>query len=139
MGLDTTHDCFHGPYSKFMRWRYAIAEAAGFHALCYATGGTAWSVEPDSLCQQDWARCARENPPLYALLNHSDCDGCIDVPDLLPLADALEALLPNVPQAGEHKASGWWWCSEDRMPERTRAFIDGLRAAAAAGEKVEFH
>ena len=28
MGLDTTHDCWHGPYSMFMRWRTAIAAAA---------------------------------------------------------------------------------------------------------------
>lgn len=29
MGLDTTHDCWHGAYSAFMRWRRGIAKAAG--------------------------------------------------------------------------------------------------------------
>ncbi len=25
MGLDTSHDCWHGPYSQFMRWRTWLA------------------------------------------------------------------------------------------------------------------
>lgn len=29
MGLDTSHDCWHGAYSAFNRWREGIAKAAG--------------------------------------------------------------------------------------------------------------
>ena len=29
MGLDTTHDCWHGPYSSFMQFRRVIAKAVG--------------------------------------------------------------------------------------------------------------
>ena len=29
MGLDTSHNCWHGAYSAFMRWRQEIAKAAG--------------------------------------------------------------------------------------------------------------
>lgn len=29
MGIDTSHDCWHGAYSAFMRWRQEIARAAG--------------------------------------------------------------------------------------------------------------
>ncbi len=29
MGLDVSHDCWHGAYSAFMRWRQEIARAAG--------------------------------------------------------------------------------------------------------------
>lgn len=29
MGLDTSHDCWHGAYSAFNRWREAVAKAAG--------------------------------------------------------------------------------------------------------------
>lgn len=29
MGLDTTHGCWHGAYSAFMRWREKLAEVAG--------------------------------------------------------------------------------------------------------------
>ena len=28
MGLDTTHDCWHGSYSAFAIWRKKLAEAA---------------------------------------------------------------------------------------------------------------
>src|SRR5437016_2133419 len=33
MGLDTTHDCWHGAYSAFMRWRTKLAEVAGLPPL----------------------------------------------------------------------------------------------------------
>jgi hypothetical protein len=33
MGLDTTHNCWHGAYSAFMRWRQEIAKAAGLPPL----------------------------------------------------------------------------------------------------------
>ena len=33
MGLDTTHDCWHGAYSAFMRWRQEIARIAGLPPL----------------------------------------------------------------------------------------------------------
>lgn len=29
MGLDTTHDCWHGAYSAFHRFRHGIARAIG--------------------------------------------------------------------------------------------------------------
>ncbi len=29
MGLDTTHDCWHGPYSSFNRWRTQLAAEIG--------------------------------------------------------------------------------------------------------------
>ena len=38
MGLDTTHDCFHGAYSAFSRWRNAVAEAAGYMVAPGARG-----------------------------------------------------------------------------------------------------
>ena len=30
MGLDTTHDCWHGAYLAFSRWRDQLAEVAGY-------------------------------------------------------------------------------------------------------------
>lgn len=29
MGLDTTHNAWHGPYSSFNRWRHWLAEQIG--------------------------------------------------------------------------------------------------------------
>jgi hypothetical protein len=68
--------------------------------------------------------------PLHILLSHSDCDGEIKATDCAPIADALEALLPRLDGEGGGYVGDF---------KRTQTFIDGLRAAAAAGEDVEFH
>ena len=34
MGLDTTHDCFHGSYSNFYAWRNELCRVAGITYLC---------------------------------------------------------------------------------------------------------
>ena len=80
MGLDTTHDCWHGAYSAFMRWRQKIAEVAGFGNLDDYAGFDGEKEFPDH--------------PLTPLLSHSDCDGEIAVSECAAMADALEALLP---------------------------------------------
>lgn len=123
MGLTTTHDCWHGAYSAFMRWRTKIAEVAGFGRLTdrEGFGGTIpWPSDP-------------ERDPLVYLLNHSDCDGEIAAEHCAPLADALEALLPALDRAGD--GSG----HIGPYGAKTRQFIAGLRAAAEAGEPVELH
>jgi hypothetical protein len=70
--------------------------------------------------------------PLHALLLHSDCDGELETEVCGPIADRLEELLPLLPDEDAGGHIGWW-------REKTRAFIDGLRLAAAAGENVGFH
>jgi hypothetical protein len=111
MGLDTSHDCWHGAYSLFAEWRQAISNLAGYGPLDdyeYFGGDKRWPVEDE----------------LEVLLHHSDCDGYIDTRDCGPIADSLEKLLP--------RTEGW-------HTGATRQFIDGLRAAAKAGEPVLFH
>lgn len=120
MGLDTTHDCWHGAYSAFHRWRVRVAQLIGvdLDEMRGFGGDRSWDTV---------------DSPLVTLLNHSDCDGEIVVGDCEPIADALEALLPamaNMRDGGGH--IGAW-------VDKTQQFIDGLRAALAAGENVEFH
>jgi hypothetical protein len=67
-----------------------------------------------------WASLPHD--PIFALLDHSDCDGEIAVDDLLPLADRLDSLGPEL--------GSWADCA-------TR-FADGCRTAASRGEPVEF-
>ena len=38
MGLHTTHGCWRGAYSAFMRWRMKLAEVAGFPPLLMMDG-----------------------------------------------------------------------------------------------------
>lgn len=120
MGLDTSHDCWHGPYSTFAEFRRELARAAGLPPLDsmegFAEDGRAiqWSVlKPDAL---------------IVLLNHSDCEGEIATADCLPLAVRLEELAPlmsdNVGLSFRAK---------------TLQFAAGLRKAHAAGEPIDFH
>lgn len=151
MGLDTSHDCWHGPYSRFHCWRTAVARAAGKAPLMLMEGffkappveSLAWMAPRDGgpLCgsphgplMTHWIeRHCCDLPltfdgiygddPLRFLLDHSDCDGEIQAPMCLPIAARLEDMLPRM----------------DEWKGETQQFIDGLRLAASRGENVEFH
>jgi len=128
MGLDTSHDCWHGAYSAFNRWREKIAELAGLPPLNLMDGhyeGPAKIGLPIK-----WA-CLKPSP-LRILLDHSDCDGEIAWKDCAPIADELEKLLPLFPDGGGGgHIEDWKDC--------TSRFIAGLRKASAAKENVLFH
>jgi len=139
MGLDTSHDCWHGAYSAFDRWRNIIAKAAGYEI---------WPVK-EGLRERDtiilhWGAITMDNvmgvwektpdDPIVVILVHSDCEGVIHPAQATPLADRLQEILPNIEDddsAGHIKARGG-----NRAV--TEKFIAGLRAAAEAGEPVKF-
>lgn len=147
MGLDTTHGCWHGAYSAFMRWREELAKVAGLPPLCLMEGFFDRGSYRDPLAP--YAERYRESAatiyaclpikwdalkpdPLHALLYHSDCDGEIAAEECGPIADSLERLLPLLPPGDGGGHIGDW-------REKTQTFIDGLRRAAAANEPVGFH
>ena len=158
MGLDTTHGCWHGAYSDFMRWRCEIAKAAGLPPLQFMEGFYDWedithedvnaAVQTLGFASRhEWARdmlqalyyggslpikwdCLKPSP-LHALLNHSDCEGDIPAQECAGIADAMEAVLPEL-----QNVSGGGHIGDLR--EKTQAFIAGLRLAAEKGESVEF-
>lgn len=117
MGLDTTHDCWHGPYSMFMRWRRELHRYVG----------------PDQTrtLEQAWEAGDYDDQtkPINVLMGHSDCDGEIAAEMCDPLADALQALADKMPPRGTYDSA---------RPALDR-FIAGLRKAQAAGEPVKFH
>ncbi len=115
MGLDTTHDCWHGSYSSFYRFRTELARAAGLPELSAMEGFT------DGSPGRSWAEF--EGDALVVLLNHEDCEGEIDCEDCGRLADRLDELLPSMPEEWRRAAA---------------QFSVGLRAAVAAGENVRF-
>lgn len=150
MGLDTSHDCWHGAYSAFMRWRVELAKAAGlpplelmegFYSPESVLGDPFWAIRGLSETERSSVeRITQRLPirwnclapsPLYKLLHHSDCEGEIASADCGPIADALEALLPNLNGDGGGHLGNY--------REKTQQFINGLRRAAAAGEDVDFH
>jgi hypothetical protein len=126
MGLDTTHNCWHGPYSSFNTWRIAVARAA-------------LDIDLDQMAgfggkQLSWAPFRRD--PIALLLNHSDCDGSLRWQDCAAIADRLEESLPGIRALDGGPA---WVDGETYLVAKTLQFIAGLRDAAEAREDVEFH
>jgi len=75
--------------------------------------------------------CLKESA-LHELLYHSDCEGEIAADRCGPIADALEALIPKLPEGDAGGHIGNW-------RKKTAQFVAGLREAAAAGEPLGFH
>jgi hypothetical protein len=137
MGLDTSHDAWHGAYSAFSRWRNHVATAAGYKIVRNTSNGwvhdnvdLSWDVFEDKNYQGEWDHPPGDDPLLY-LIVHSDCDGVIHPREGRHLAARLESLLPKL---DEDASGGHVWS----MRGVTQRFIDGLRLAAEAGEDVEF-
>lgn len=131
MGLDTTHDCWHGPYGGFMRWRTELARAAGYKLREPTLQDPCryelpWDMFKAENYQGEWDFVPGDDPLLY-LLVHSDCDGVIHPEQGIHIARRLESLLPLLDGP------------DDWLQNRTQKFIDGLKAAAGAGEDVVFY
>lgn len=141
MGLDTSHDCFHGPYSAFSRWRNAVAEAAGYMVIPIKWPDMGYETNSVLI---DWGHIEEKNyagewdeipvDPLIILIAHSDCDGVIKPEHAGPLADRLEEILPKLTDEG-----GVHIGALGGMSGVTEKFIAGLRAAASSNEPVDFH
>ena len=130
MGLDTSHNCWHGAYSAFNRFRHAIAEAAGI-PLDSMEGYEPMFPTPEEKNKEAIPWDQYENDPICILLNHSDCEGEIESKDCLALAVRLEEIAANLREDGEGHIYSY----------RAAAlrFAKGLRDAAEAGEDVDFH
>jgi hypothetical protein len=133
MGLDTSHNAWHGAYSAFGRWRDKLAEVAGYRFYRDPRDGREYpslnwdAITEDNLYGQ-WEAIPED--PLILLIAHSDCDGEIQPEHCGPLADRLEQLLPRLSgEGGGHIGL---------YQEKTRQFVDGLRLAAGLGEPLEF-
>lgn len=152
MGLDTTHDCWHGAYSAFHRWRIEIARVEGIplelmagyysddsmlnlHRLANVLANSPFDMFANTLdglhriLPISWDLLKPDI--LYVLLHHSDCEGELPADVCGPLADRLEELLPRL--------SGDFGGHVGDIREKTQKFIDGLRLAASRNEPVEFH
>jgi hypothetical protein len=134
--LNLTHGCWWGSESTFHRWRSKLAEAAAFPPLAAMEGYSDGPGHP-------WEPFAAD--PLTVLLNHPDNGGAIEAKDCAALADRLETLLPKLPEGSEERAApSSRWLVPSPTPhignwrDKTRAFIEGLRRAATAGEDVRF-
>jgi hypothetical protein len=144
MGLDVSHDAFHGAYGRFRRLRSAITEAIGGSypphfqynedgSVAELRVGTplykARALDPHKFYIGAGYQ-TREWRGLFAFLSHSDCDGIISPTMCIKVAENLEAILPKI------EALKW---DGDDYVELTKQFIRGCRAAAAKNEKLRFY
>jgi len=112
MGLDTTHNCWHGPYSSFNKFRKAIAKYAGVDLdEMIGFGGN----KSFSLITHD----------IVPLLDHSDCDGEISVEDAKRIVSGLNLIIPNI--------------NEEYIKADAIQFRDGCLEAILKNEVIEFH
>lgn len=144
MGLDITHECWHGAYSAFNRWRDKLGEVAGYtyHESPNGRGGQHPDIDWGNIeatigrnLLGKWpeipVRPDGTSDPLIILLAHSDCEGIIQKEYCNALANRLEELIPIL---GEEDGGGHIGSYADK----TQQFVIGLREAAVNNEDVEF-
>ncbi len=148
MGLDTTHDCWHGPYGAFNRWREQLAKRIDlplplmkgfcpwFQAMVPSDGSNIiyGFQKPTRYSPLKWPSSTDE--PLVLLLSHSDCDGDIRWQDAEAIANRLDTIIKaahvmTVPSGSER-------ADYDGFIPACERFSNGLRSAAAAKENVDF-
>ena len=119
MGLDTSHNCWHGPYSSFNEFRYSLARQIGINLNEYAgydEGGT-----------KDLTTIEHGLMPLF---DHSDCDGDLTVEQSARIVDGFNNVLENF----NDKIKSYPGFKDDIIQ-----FRDGLLDAISKNEVVDFH
>lgn len=116
MGLDTTHDAWHGPYSLFNRFRYKLAAEIGIDLdeyIGYGAGGT--------------KKLEDIKHDIMPLLNHSDCDGLISPTTCLYVAAGLMKIEENLSEINAD------------IRDDIIQFRNGCLDAFMRNENLEFH
>jgi hypothetical protein len=127
MGLDTTHDCWHGPYSSFKRFRAEVADAA-WRAFKYRPD---YEAHPARAFQGWWDDDHPYRDVLDVFFIHSDCDGYIFPQHLDDLVRRLDDLIPWMSDRGPYEFAS--------PREELEQFIRGLRKALDEWDIVQFH
>ncbi len=120
MGIDFSHTDAHWAYSGFGRFRDALAKHEGFNLddMVGFGGDRAWDTVTTAL---------------KPLLDHSDCDGEISPEDCATVAPRLREVIDAIwPEGVIEPGRGAY----DRSTGLLLA--EGMEAAAAAGEPLEF-
>jgi len=119
MGLDTSHNCWHGPYSSFNRFRYSLGHQIGIDLDDYAGYGKTGV--------KDLTKIEHELMPLF---NHSDCDGILTVEESKQIVIGLNKVLENFNDKIE---------ADYNFKENIIQFRDGCLDAIERNEEIDFH
>jgi hypothetical protein len=124
MGLDTTHDCWHGAYSSFNKFRRFLASQIGVDLdKCEGYGG---DIEFSSI-----------DHDIVPLLDHSDCDGILTSSECGQIYNGLNDISEKLYIEINHKGN-----TDPELQyylDKIYQFRDGCLLAASNGENVEFH
>jgi hypothetical protein len=117
MGLDTTHDCWHGSYGSFNTFRIFLASQIGVNLdECEGYGG---DIEFSSI-----------DHGIVPLLDHSDCDGILTPEECKSIADGLDDILSKLDHDDPKLKYPILYMID---------FRDGCLQAFGNNENVEFH
>jgi len=163
MGLDTTHDAWHGPYSSFNRWRHWLADQIGiplelmegFYSdedRLYPDLFTLLEYKypnGDELDMSGIRRLKKKLPlswdafkpnALHKLLYHSDCDGYLNYSDCGKIAKELKKILSEIQNDNnESRAPENARAEYDGMYNATERFMRGCEIAYSKKQKIHFH
>lgn len=116
MGLDTTHNCWHGAYSSFNLFRKNLASLIGFNLNDFeGFGGTRSFSEMKH--------------GIMPLLNHSDCDGELTVDECKSIVEGLNDVLEKNKELEQ---------SDKYFYYKVVQFRDGCLDAISNNEEVRF-
>lgn len=130
MGLDCSHDAFHGTYSAFNSFRHMVGKAIGGSYPPHSEP----NLDSDSWYGPEGSE-PEDNPGISIFLSHSDCDGSISPEDCALVAEDLEKILPQMDSYG---SGGGHIARAGGYGAVCRKFINGCRWAAANNECLEF-
>jgi len=119
MGLDTSHNCWHGPYSSFMTFRKQVAAQIGLNLSDYIGYGEGGTLDEEKI-----------DHPLMPLLAHSDCDGELSVDESKSIVIGLNGVLENFDETIPHSHN---------LKKQIIQFRDGCLEASEKNEIVDFH
>jgi hypothetical protein len=141
MGLDMSHNAWHGGYASFDRFRTTLTAVAGLPLTDGDLPNTKWiDINWDAVTtlnlMGEWGEklpTLRDGTfdPLMLLIVHSDCDGVLHPYHAKLIADRVEELIPLLPVEAEGRHRGYY-------AEKAQQLVDGFRRAHAAGEEVVF-
>jgi hypothetical protein len=119
MGLDTTHNCFHGSYGTFNKFRYELAKQIGINLNDYIEYNGNGNKILDNV-----------DHDLIPLLNHSDCDGELTPDECKRIVNGLNEVLNNL---DSHTKNNFY-----NFEQRIIQFRDGCKKAIKLNENVKF-
>lgn len=133
MGLDTTHDAFHGAYSAFNTFR---------RFLLKSIRGSFPHHDDKELLDGYWywgdGYSSETHKGLLEFFGHSDCDGEISPEMCKIVADELESILPYVEKLAETEEVYGHILRDGGYVKVTQNFIDGCRLVYSRCEPLEF-